>query len=338
MQADEIRQVIRDEVTRNQLREVLDEPDKRKINWGRHPLVITIAGFFCTAVIGNVLDNRFAERDKARIEQERVLQKAQDREAEALADLRSFVELAYERQVLSDLVRSAIGRGNREEAIARKKAYDAVYTKWNVELFPRLKNLRTLTSIRGGPVEHKQSIFERAVEYTILPRFGAADGCLTTAYDVSYRQAFPFPSVKSEIQSGGNCNGVGANWTTYMRQNRDDVRECIGGILSNMIREIRNQAATVLHPLPTPEEAQAHQDAIVAELRRSCPVLSAEELKAAREAHFQKQKAIREAREAALAAAANAEAAETEAAEPPTQDEASAVPAAPTGETATDSQ
>ncbi|MEL6999913.1 MAG: hypothetical protein AAFP68_16765 [Pseudomonadota bacterium] len=299
MQADEIRQVIREEVARNQLREVLEEPEKKKINWGRHPLVITVAGFVCTALIGNTLEARFAERDKLRVEQERILQKAKEREAEALADLRSFVELAYERQVLSDLVRSAIGRGNKDEAIARKKAYDAVFTKWNIEVYPRLKNLRTLTNIRGGPIEHKQSIFEKAIEYTILPRFGAADWCLTTAYDISYRQDFPFPSLKTEIQSGQNCNGAGANWTTYMRQNRNEVRECIGGVLSYMIREIRHQSATVLDPPPTPEEVKKRGTEIAEALRESCPVLSAKDLAAVREKHHLKQLEKKKKREEA---------------------------------------
>lgn len=303
MQADEIRQVIREEVTRNQLREVLEEPEKKKINWGRHPLVITVAGFICTALIGNTLESRFAERDKLRIEQERILHKAKEREEEALSDLRNFVELAFERQVRSDLVRSAIIRGNKDEAIARKAAYDEVYTQWNIELFPRLKNLRTLTNIRQEYLEDEQSIFERAVEYTILSRFGAADWCLTSAYDFSYRSDFPHPHDRSLIQQGNNCGGQGANWTSYTRKNRDEVRECIGGILSQMMVEIRYQAATVLEDPPSEKQRAKRAAEVEAKLRKSCPVLSAEEQKAVRAEEAKQQAARRKKREEARAAA-----------------------------------
>ncbi|MEL7468085.1 MAG: hypothetical protein AAFN27_06510 [Pseudomonadota bacterium] len=299
MQADEIRQVIREEVARNQLREVLEEPEKKKINWGRHPLVITVAGFVCTALIGNTLEARFAERDKMRVEQERILQKAKEREAEALADLRSFVELAYERQVRSDLVRSAIIRGNKDEAIARKAAYDEVYTQWNIELFPRLKNLRTLANIRQEHLKDRQSVFEKAVEYTILPSFGAADWCLTTAYDFSFRADFPHPHDNKLIERGGNCGGIGESWRGFTNQHRNRVRECIGGILSHMIIEIRHQAATVLEEPPSEEMRVERRAEIERKLRKSCPVLSGKELADLRKKDWEAQQEKQKKREEA---------------------------------------
>lgn len=296
----EIEAAVDQEIVRRAVADRLDHfsEAKSKSPWEllRHPLTITIVGFVMTSFIGNELDDRFSKREETQIREQRILTAARAREKEALRDLRSFVELAYARQVRSDLVRSAINRGNGPEAIARKATYDEVYTKWNIELFPRLKNLRTLTNIDDRQVEHRQSIFEKAVEYTILPLFGAADWCLTSAYDFSYRNGFPHPHEKELIESGRNCDGIGENWMRYMRSNGAKVRECIGGILSNMIVEIRYQSANVLESKLDEQKEDSRQEKITEELRRSCPVLSNAELRAVRILHGQERFAREERR------------------------------------------
>lgn len=263
MTPNEIQTLVDEEIARRRAEEALP-PTNGPLDWLRHPLMITLFGFLLTTVIGSFYDGRLKEREETRLEDARKVETARAEEAEAMGDLRAFVQMGYERQVRTDLVRSAIGRGMAEEAVRRKKTYDEIYTRWNVEIYPRLLNLRSLSG-----QDLVQTPYERAVEEAVLPSFGRSDSCLTIAYDTGFRADFPFPAPNDAIRATGKC-GKTESWQGYMKTERDRLRTCLSGILSNMAPQIRARARDVLAPPLTEAEAARWRHRVEAGLAQAC--------------------------------------------------------------------
>ncbi|MBY8974340.1 hypothetical protein KHP62_00880 [Rhodobacteraceae bacterium NNCM2] len=270
MTPDDIQKLVDEEIARRHAENRLPEPND-SLRWLRHPLMITLVGFLLTTVIGSFYDGQLKEREDKRLSDAREVETARRHEAEAMRDLRSFVQLAYERQVRTDLVRSAIARGMQEEAIPRKKVYDEIYTSWNIELYPRLLNLRSLV---GRDLDH--SPYEKALETTVLPSFSRSDACLTVAYDAAFRAGFPYPAPNDRITASGRC-GDGGNWQAYMKEERNNLRICLNAILSNMVPQIRARAATVLDPPLSEAERAKRENRIEIDLARACNGMTAPE-------------------------------------------------------------
>lgn len=162
----------------------------------RHPLVVTLFGFFCTGILGTYLTWWLAYRSHL-----------DDTEASirnsAVAAVSDISDLVNERRTRGELVISAVRRGAPEsEVVARKVAYDEAYVRWNTKVPGDLLRVRAmfhwsrsrferyidgltnanvlLHGIDAGVLLHRQQLAPNHGLFSIM------DACITRAFD-SYR-------------------------------------------------------------------------------------------------------------------------------------------------------
>ncbi|MEM6932429.1 MAG: hypothetical protein AAF526_02460 [Pseudomonadota bacterium] len=220
----------------------------------RHPAAVTLLGFLLTTFIGSQYDQILNERARlAAMEQQSV------------EELEAFAELVYERQVRTDLVRSAVNRRNREEAIARKTAYDAIYVRWNTELYSHIKSLRSLIGR-----EFELTPYDDAIQMAIIPSFVCSDALVTNAYDWSYRTGFekkpPVGSITSDSCKGKDTS----DWQGFLKRERDRVRNCTHAILDNMLPQIRSLSSLPKDKVIGKAARDQQNAAILDQLARTC--------------------------------------------------------------------
>lgn len=214
-----------------------DAADTPQSSWRtliRHPLFLTIVAFCLTTFIGGVYDHILNQRDVARTEAR-----------QALDGMREFSTLVFGRQTRSDLVRSAVSRGDGVDARARKAAYDEIYVRWNNTLPLNLSDLRAYV----GPRDNSK-IYEKAVNQSIRVAFRETDVCLTHAYDVARRAGFPYPAPEVPMQArpGGPDGKLtqpcgGEHWYTYLKTRHNRVRACMNTVLNNSVPQIQRLIA-----------------------------------------------------------------------------------------------
>jgi len=231
MTPEQIQNLVDQEVARRQLDKRLFPPETWWQNTLRHPLFLTVFAFIVTTVIGGFYDQILSDRERERVQQERNSSLAEEREEEALSELKGFVTLAYERTVRTGMLRSAIKRGSLKEAQTRKSAYDEIFVRWNAEL---PTNLMTIRSLIG---KHAQkTAYESAVERSILPAFSKADLCLTRAFD-----AFVQSQETGAAFAPPDCNGGESDltWSQEIAVANTTARSCTYTIMAHIIFEIR---------------------------------------------------------------------------------------------------
>lgn len=150
MTPQEIEKLVDDEVARRRLTEVLNPPKPVWETVIRHPLFLTVFAFIVTTIIGGYYDSVLKDRADARAAEERARSQATADAQAAVQGLEHFATLVFERQTFTDLLRSAIARGDGYEARHRKTAYDKLYVRWNVELTLNLRRLRSYLGDSGA--------------------------------------------------------------------------------------------------------------------------------------------------------------------------------------------
>ncbi|MEO1492710.1 MAG: hypothetical protein AAFV19_11210 [Pseudomonadota bacterium] len=255
MTDDEIKRLVDDELARRRIGAAFEEPKSVWRTIFRHPLFLTVFAFFVTTIIGGTYDQILTARAEAKAEAD-----------QAVAGLREFSTLVFERQTRGDLLRWAVVRGDAAEAKKRKEAYDAIYVRWNNTL---ILNLRDLRAYLGR--DSQQSIYEVAVERSIVKSFSETDACLTHAYDVARRAGFPHPPP--EVPPGADLPCAGEDWRAYLSTRHDQTRQCMITILNNMIPQIRLRVSGA--PRLSEEALETARTAIRAQLEGQCPGMAA---------------------------------------------------------------
>lgn len=237
MTPEQIEHLVDAEIARRHLDKALEPPAEDTSAWHgilRHPLFLTVFAFIVTTVIGGYYDGVLKDRAEARANADA-----------AIAELEAFAQLVYERQIRTDLVRSAIFRGNQAEALARKAAYDRIFVQWNTDLHANLLSLRYHLG------SDEETVFEASVVEVIIPAFQRSDTCLTVAYDVSFRAGFPSPPPSEQITLAANdiaadrkrCGAVeGTRWASELDSDKNRVRACMNKLVEKMIPLIRGGA------------------------------------------------------------------------------------------------
>ncbi len=251
MTDDEIKTLVDAELARRRIGAAFEPPKSVWRTVFRHPLFLTVFAFFVTTIIGGTYDQVLNARAEAKAEAE-----------QAVAGLREFSTLVFERQTRGDLLRWAVVRGDGAEALKRKEAYDAIYVRWNNTL---ILNLRDLRAYLGR--DSQQSVYEVAVERSIVKSFAETDTCLTHAYDVARRTGFPHPAPT--VPSGDDMPCAGEDWREYLSTRHDQTRQCMITILNNMIPQIRLRVSGA--PRLSEGALDKARAAIRAQLEGQCP-------------------------------------------------------------------
>jgi hypothetical protein len=181
----------------------------------RHPLTLTLVGFFLTGLLGTYITTLLhnAEAERAGVE---------TRRERGVAAIHEIADLINERRTRAVMISSAIKRHSPAEAEARKAAYDDVYVRWNTKEDSILNQIQefltfavpggnrgyindyahsfriALTSDHAsGPREGEQRA-DRA-EGGLLSRM---DDCITNAFDIYRRSKFDNPEpAKATLQA-----------------------------------------------------------------------------------------------------------------------------------------
>jgi hypothetical protein len=172
----------------------------------RHPLTLTIVGFFLTGMLGTyittLLHNTEAERAATEARRER-----------GIAAIHEIADLVNERRTRAVMVSSAIKRHSPAEAEVRKAAYDDVYTRWNTKedsILNQIQEFLKFAVPRGNRdyINNYAQSFRLALTSDYAP--GAREGgqradrsqggllsqmddCITNAFDDYRRSKFDDP-------------------------------------------------------------------------------------------------------------------------------------------------
>lgn len=265
MESDQIRRMIREEVDRSAVRAALagkDAPAPSRLSAiSRHPLVLAFVAFVMTTIVGGAFNEAVKQRNLDHANHEAALQKERDdgrarhdrayqAEKEAILALNEFVRLVYARTVAADMLRSAIERGAPDEAVAKKRAYDASYTAWNVGLPQQFHKLRRLTAVSPEDMA-KPSPYEIAAFRALDGRFGKADACLTNAYDAARRKGFRPMKIFDDPACRSDDN-QGAWWVDPKNQSHL-IRQCARTILEEISAQVRVLTKARADNLPPPD-------------------------------------------------------------------------------------
>lgn len=170
MTRDDIRAMIEEEITRQELADYRDGPTTvlQQIGMGlRHPITLTLVGFLLTSLVGTWISQSIADR----------AQRDEERGA-ALAAVQSFASSAAELRVQQGVFEAALRREVSREALSATKVdYDRAYVQWNSE---RYKSYLLVRSFFGFTYSN---FAEQLVSRTIHQDFRAVNTCLTQAYD-----------------------------------------------------------------------------------------------------------------------------------------------------------
>jgi hypothetical protein len=140
----------------------------------RHPMVLVLASFVLTSILGvgfgHWIANQTKEAEQFRLETESKKNAVQD-----------LSRLIYERRARADMLASSFLRGAQlDEIKERKKLYDEVLVRWNVNTHTNLFLIREVLKT------DEYSSIERTVEITLVVKiFRPLDICLTKAYDAA---------------------------------------------------------------------------------------------------------------------------------------------------------
>ncbi|MEM6374566.1 MAG: hypothetical protein AAF727_17590 [Pseudomonadota bacterium] len=255
---DELKTRIHDEITSHALRtailETTDPAPPPKIDWLRHPLLLTTVGFLFTGIVGTWLEMQMADSAKAAAKREAALQHANQTEARARVALLDLMQITNERAIRTSLLRSALETklDQLPEGLLmeRKTAYDQTFVEWNVELDSVLFRIREALAEEPDAVTtpHRfEALMDAHVSTGPLAAFRNADMCLTDAF------------VKLN-RPGGRVNGFicGNDWKDDVISHTQRATACVEAILSEGILIARyNNEKTV---------AVASGDAVLPEL------------------------------------------------------------------------
>lgn len=189
MDEKQIASLVDEEIAKRHLAGQLEPAENPRWRFLRHPLMLTIVGFLLTVGIGGFYDSVLENRKQAAAER-----------LVAMDAVHGLVQAAAERRERGSLVVSGIRRDLAPDRLHdRKSAYDVAYIGWNTNLIPRLSALRHYLD------SDQQNDFEIQMNLNFFPWMGAADNCLTRAYDVVQSQAPDRSALAQEILA--NCNG-----------------------------------------------------------------------------------------------------------------------------------
>lgn len=166
MEPDELRGIIREELTRR------DEDAQTRSRWHglsqvlRHPLTLTVVGFALTTLLGTMITQAIAERAERRAEIAAV--------QEALAD---FTAQMHEVRLQQDYLLRTMIRGAGTRAIREAKArYDEAYLGW---ITNRSRNHHKIRAFFGFT---NSNFAEQIINRTIHQDFREMDDCLNDLY------------------------------------------------------------------------------------------------------------------------------------------------------------
>ncbi len=170
MNRDEIRKVIEEEITRQELADYAQEPPSlvdRIRDASRHPITLTLVGFLLTSIVGSMVSQSIADRS----------QRDSERSA-ALEAVQTFASAAAELRVQQGVFEAALRRdvGNKELAIL-KTNYEKSFVRWNSE---RYKSYLSIRSFFGFTYSN---FAEQLISRTVHQDFRAVNSCLIGGYD-----------------------------------------------------------------------------------------------------------------------------------------------------------
>lgn len=170
MNRDDIRKIIGEEITRQELEAFrTEEPSlaDRITAALRHPITLTLVGFLLTSIVGTLVSQAIA--DRAQRDAERVA---------ALEAVRTFASAAAELRVQQGVFEAALRRDVRRSELANlKTGYETAFVQWNSE---RYKSYLSIRSFFGFTYSN---FAEQLISRTVHQDFRAVNACLIRTYD-----------------------------------------------------------------------------------------------------------------------------------------------------------
>lgn len=275
MEVERIRELIAEEIARQQLAEQLEKKEQSPKEWLRHPIFLTALAFVFTTLLGGSYDQVLEDRKRDRILVEAKIDQAISEEHASTLLLQNFVALSYERVFHARRLRYALETGDGDLVSVHLGNYDKVYQKWSTELPQNLLMLRALSGF-----ERKRSIYETAVERTLDPAFGRMNTCLFHAYTV-FKQSGAAPVPRSfrnwQCQTSDTPDPA---WSNRMIALETTVHTCTYAILTNLLYQIRDRTNRVQDNWRQPKDTRIASperldsswvERIEAELAQACP-------------------------------------------------------------------
>jgi len=196
-----------------------DEPT----GWHAHPLTVTILGFALTTGVLTYYEHLVSEREamSAWKAQEQARIKADT--AQAKEALSAITRAIQARALETDMVRSAIARGDATAIVPRKEIYDQVFRDWNLTMDYALFEMDdTMTLGLAAPnfLDWRLAV----TRFVAWGQFRLADDCLTAAYDQSLANDFaPVQSVSEPA--------CAQDWAEALREHTQAARACGSEVL-----------------------------------------------------------------------------------------------------------
>ena len=276
---DTIRQIVAEELARPEIERSLSErvaqSQAERIGKAlRHPLAITIAGFVLTFLFGATIEHRLAENRKIEAARQVKVDRIYEQEARAQDLVNEFVRLVHRRTVESSLLRSAVLRRSTPELWDRKKAYDDVYREWNQREPEYRFALRQVWAGSDRSKLDSGSPYETAVAIYIDSHFGAADACLTRAFDTAVREVYPNDEFTNT--PGDYCERE--DWADAVSRREKATRNCsvfIRAISLNILRQRTDAEVEQVLAGAVPNTVVQNVDQIDANLAQACELADA---------------------------------------------------------------
>ncbi|HAA10348.1 MAG TPA: hypothetical protein DCE41_01115 [Cytophagales bacterium] len=168
----ETKEIVQDELIRNQIREELQSISSTKgiskIVW---ELMLVLIGFIISGLLGVYITNQV---------QTNVIERQQSEEKRTIRrqGVTEISNLIFERKTRIELLASAFKRNAPiEEIMVRKAHYDAAFVSWNMELNSIQLKIREITN------NETYSDIESFIRNKLVKRFGDLDMLLTLYYD-----------------------------------------------------------------------------------------------------------------------------------------------------------
>jgi hypothetical protein len=196
------------------------------VEYSRHPLVVTLVGFFLTGILGAYLTSWLNSRSHLNEKETSVRENA-------IAAVTDISELFHERRQRGRLVASAMTRKAPEtEVTARKTGYDEAFVRWNVKIPGDLLRMRAglhWSRARDGTYDDWSRLrYEKYIDTLISAEmlfhlsdkedppatrpglFRIMDDCLTKAFDAYRTNSFLRNEESIEILSACKFSDVHA--------------------------------------------------------------------------------------------------------------------------------